>query len=95
MERYLARLLFIILGLILGCLLVWLINLVFRGKIELNLFNAVNGFLVIGLGYNIVFGLMNQEMLWLTMVNVPLITGMLFWRNYKYNKLRKDSNENI
>lgn len=87
MSYFLGRLLFIFAGVLIGFALLWAFNKAFNVKLEVNLFNAVNAFLIIGLLANILLWLFNQEdefMRMLLPINVVVISLILFRRFRKH-----------
>ena len=89
MEFFLGRLVFIMFGIAIGFGFLLVLNRLFNKEIEVNLFNAVNAFLILGLLANIYFGLFEQDDSFvraLSPISIVVISLILFRRFKKYQK---------
>lgn len=91
MGHLLARAAFIAGLVMIGFLGIWLLNRMFKGRLAINLFSAVNAALLVALGFNLyLWGSDDTSSSDLAPLNVAVITGVLVFRLW-----RNRSNETI
>ena len=77
MEKAFALPLFLAVSIIAGFIVVWILSRVFKGKVPVDLFSAVNCFFYFGLLFNFYFAVSEQV---LAFINVGVICIILFFR---------------
>ena len=77
MEKAFALPLFLAVSIIAGFIVVWILSRVFKGKVPVDLFAAINCVFYAGLLSNLYFAFTEQLF---TLITVGVILGILFFR---------------
>jgi len=87
MERLLAKVALILGLVIIGFVSVWALNRISKGTLTINLFNAVNAGLLLGLGFNVYVWITDDHFGSNTApITVAAIVGLLVFRFWKHRK---------
>jgi hypothetical protein len=73
MEHFLAKAAFIVGGILVGYLLIRLISALSKGRVNADLFSAINVFLYLGLAFNLYFGFTKEKMGYITAGVIVLV----------------------